>query len=357
MPDSIRIAVLGNSFAARVQLPALRWAGYNRICALAGRDAAKARATALEWGIPHATGDWRTALETEPDLVLVTSPVHLHHEMTMAALDTGAAVLCEKPFALDAAQASEMVQAARGRPAYLDHQLRFGPPFRRVHELCREGLLGEPWHARFEMLLSPETWRERPYRWWFDANRGGGILGALGSHMLDLLRWFWGEVEAVSADLRTFLRERSDPATGHPRRVTADEFAHLRLRFSNGAHGEILTSCALPTEGTFQLELVGSEAALRIRDGEELSISRSSGPYRPEPLPSPLPPSESFDVPEYGVFGRCLPLFLRELLKAFTEERHPLEHAATFAEGVAVQRILDAARESDEHSGAWVTSR
>ena len=53
MPDSIRIAVLGNSFAARVQLPALRWAGYNRVCALAGEDAEKARATAQElhsWG-------------------------------------------------------------------------------------------------------------------------------------------------------------------------------------------------------------------------------------------------------------------------------------------------------------------
>ena len=69
--------MLGNSFAARVQLPALRWAGYNRVCALAGEDAEKARATAQEWGIPHATGDWRTALEIEPDLVLVASPVHL----------------------------------------------------------------------------------------------------------------------------------------------------------------------------------------------------------------------------------------------------------------------------------------
>ena len=165
MPDPVRIALLGNSFASRVQLPALRWAGSNEVCALAGRDAEKARATAAEWGIPHATGDWRTALDTEPDLVIVSTPVHLHHEMTMAALDTGAAVLCEKPFALNADQASEMLQAARGRPAYLDHQLRFGPHYRRVHELCREGALGEPWHARFEILLPAQVYRDRPYRW------------------------------------------------------------------------------------------------------------------------------------------------------------------------------------------------
>jgi len=357
MPDSIRIALLGNSFAARVQLPALRWAGNNEVCAIAGQDADKARATALEWGIRHASGDWKAALETQPDLVIVSTPVHLHHEMTMRALDVGAAVLCEKPFALDATQASEMVQATRGAPAYIDHQLRFGPEHRRAYELCREGVLGEPWHARFEIMLPLESYRDRPYSWWFDATRGGGILGALGSHMLDLLRWLWGDIEAVSADLRTFIKERKDPETQRPRRVTADEFAHLRLRFANGAHGEVLSSCALPTEGSFELELIGSDAALRVLDGDQLSISRAGGPYVEETLDPGLPSTKEFEMDDYGVFGRCLPLYLRELLKAMVEKRQPLEHAATFADGVVIQRILDAARESDEASGTWVSCR
>ena len=357
MPNSLRVAILGNSFAARVQLPALRWAGGNEVCALAGRDVEKVKATAAAWGIPHATGDWRTALETEPDLVLVTTPVHLHHEMTLGALDVGAAVLCEKPFALDADQASEMLQAARGRPAYLDHQLRFAPAHRRALELVREGVLGEPWHARFEILLPAGTYRDRPYRWWFDAARGGGILGALGSHMLDLLRWLWGDVEAVSADLRTFVKERPDPETAHPRRVTADEFAHLRLRFANGAHGELLTSCALPTEGTFELALFGSDAALRVRHGDELSLAKGGGAFEVQPLERTLPSCADYEMEEYGAFGRCLPLYLRELVPAVAAKDAALEHAATFADGVAIQRVLDAARTSDEQSGAWVSCR
>ena len=97
--DPVRIALFGNSFGARIQLPALAWAGGNRVIGVAGLDLGKARETADAWRIPRATADWRTLLEEAPDLVLVSTPVDLHQEMTLAALESGAAVLCEKPFA------------------------------------------------------------------------------------------------------------------------------------------------------------------------------------------------------------------------------------------------------------------
>src|SRR5262245_2892251 len=118
MPQPVRVTILGNSFASRVQLPSLRWANNNRVVAIAGSDADKARATAKSWDIPFATGDWRSALEHETDLVLVSTPVDLHRPMAVAALETGAAVLCEKPFALDAREARELVERASGRAAW-----------------------------------------------------------------------------------------------------------------------------------------------------------------------------------------------------------------------------------------------
>ena len=115
MPPPVRVAVLGNGFAARVQLPALARLGGHQVVGLAGRDGARARATAERFGIPCGSDSWEEVLALEPDLVLVTTPVDLHAPMVRGALGVGAAVVCEKPFALDAAEAADLVEAAGDR--------------------------------------------------------------------------------------------------------------------------------------------------------------------------------------------------------------------------------------------------
>lgn len=354
MSDPVRIAVVGNSFASRVQLPALRWAGGNRVVGLAGHDADKARATASEWDVPLATGDWRELLELDADLFLLTTPVDLHHEMAAAILETGAALLCEKPFTLNVAEAEDLVRRAEGRVAWLDHELRWSPHLRRMRELVHEGWLGEPWHASIEMYLHSDRHRERPWSWWFQAERGGGILGALGSHLVDMLRWQMGEVEAVRAELRTFLHERPD-ASGTLRPVTADELAHLHLRFANGALGEVVTSIAIPRERSFFLQLTGRDGALRNDGGDTLFGAHGEAIGRLEPLEAePLLSCADYGLPEYGIFGRCLPLFLRDVIATLRAGERELPGAATFADGLATQRVLDAARASAAANGGWV---
>lgn len=345
MTNSVRIAILGNSFAARTQIPALRWAGGNEIVGIAGRDLEKARATAQTFGIPKATTDYRELLELSPDLVLVSTPVHLHREMTLAALDVGAAVLCEKPFALNQAEALEMATRAEGRPAFLDHQLRWSPHLRALKEMCADGFLGEPWHLRFDMLLAPTRFHERPWSWWFDASRGGGILGAIGSHMLDVVRWLFGEVETVHCELATFVPRRRD-AQGALQPVTADDYAHLSLGFESGLTAELTTSIAIPSERDFYLQVTGSRGTLRLVDGDVLYAGASGEELLPVEVEPALPTAAEFGMQEYGLFGRCLPLYLKDLLDVLRTGSRFLEHAADFEDGLAVQQILDAARAS-----------
>jgi predicted dehydrogenase len=351
MTDPVRIALIGNSFASRVQLPALRWAGGNEVVGLAGYDGDKARATAERWGIPLGTGDWREVLALEPDLALLATPVDLHHEMALAALETGCAVLCEKPFAMNVAQGEEMVAAAEGRAAWIDHQLRWGPPMRRLRELVADGYLGEPYHLRVEMFLQAEGWSERPWRWWFDAARGGGMLGAIGSHLLDLVRWIWGEVDAVRCELETFVKERED-ADGNAHRVTADEYAGLRLHLANGALGELTTAFVVPSDESFYLQLTGSEGALRLVDGERLYAGKHGAALEEVVVEPGRPTAASYGMEDHGIFARCLPLYLRDLVQAVSAGRTTLDQAATFTDGLAVQRILDAARSSSA-KGGW----
>ena len=326
-------------------MPALRWAGGNEIVGLAGRDTAKAKRTAIELGIPQASSDYRELLALEPDLVLVSTPVHLHREMSMAAFEAGAAVLCEKPFALNEAEALDMVTAAEGKLGWLDHQLRWSPHLRTLREMVADGFIGDPWHLRFDMLLDPGRFAERPWSWWFDAARGGGILGAIGSHMLDLVRWLFGEIDTVHAELRTFLPERKDvDGVSHP--VSADEYAHLTLGFASGLTAELTTSIAIRSDSSFWMQVTGSEGTLRVLDGDRLVGAQGSDALVPVEVDPPLPQPEAFGMTHGGLFGRCLPLYLRDVIAAVREGRPAIEHAATFADGLEIQRVLDAARAS-----------
>ncbi len=346
-----RIAVIGNSFASKAQLPALRWAGGNTVVGIAGRDAEKAAATAAEWEIPHATGDWTELLALEPDLVLITTPVHLHKPMVLGALETKAAILCEKPFALDAAEAAELTAAAEGRAAWLDHQLRWSPHQRELRRWIAEGKLGAIRHATVAMCFGPPPGPPRPYRWWYDAARGGGVLGALASHLVDLVRFHLGEIASVRAELATFVPERAD-AEGVARKVTADEYAGLMLRLESGATVDLRTSVMLPAEHAFVVQVAGEEGTARIVGGDKLLFGKAGEELAPVEVEPPLPSYEELGIPAAGIFARCLPLYLKDVVGA-VRDGSELEDAATFADGLATQRVLDAARRSAADTAGW----
>ncbi len=351
-----RVALVGNSFASKVQLPCLRWVGENEVVSIAGADADKAARIADRWEIPHATGDWRTSLEQDPDLVIIATPVHLHGEIVRATLETSAAILCEKPFTLDAAEAAALTDGARGRLALIDHQLRWSPWRRRMKSLVDEGFLGAPWSGRVQMLFGAPGRIDAPWGWWYDAERGGGMLGAIGSHMLDGLLHDLGPVEAVCARLLTYRPERTD-TEGRAHAVTADEHATLWLRLANGAQVELDTNIMAPGSTGSLVEYVGSEGTLRLDDEEHLVGARHGDTVAPIDVPDDVPTAEELGTEGYGgMFPRVLPLYLRDVLQAVRDGATELPGAATFADGLATMRVMDAARRS-ARDGGWVDCR
>lgn len=350
MTHDVRVAVFGNSYAAKIQLPALRAVGGNRVVGIAGHDLAKARATAEQWEIPRASSDYRELLEDDPDLVIVSTPVDLHAPMVRAALETRAAILCEKPFAMNVAEAEELCAAARGRLALIDHQLRFGPERMMLGDMFRGGFLGELWHARLEALWGSPQSLARPHSWWFEAERGGGILGAGASHLIDAVRDHLGEVESVCANLTIHTGQRQDSA-GRSRPVSADEHAELWLRLASGVSVSLETSIVLPGDKSFRCEYWGSQARLVLENEKCLSGARHG--EDPEPIkfksPAPLAP----ELEAFGPFARCEPLFLKRVIAAVAAGATTLEGAATFSDGLACQRVLDAARES-ARKASWI---
>src|SRR5205823_4614211 len=110
-----------------------------------------------------------------------------------------AAVLCEKPFTLAASEARRLSTLARnlGRIALIDHQLRMSPPRRRLRALLRTGAIGTAWVARSEMCFGSVERLTRKASWWDDVARGGGVMQAVGSHLVDGLLWILGPIVDV----------------------------------------------------------------------------------------------------------------------------------------------------------------
>ncbi|HEX8153741.1 MAG TPA: Gfo/Idh/MocA family oxidoreductase [Thermoanaerobaculia bacterium] len=340
------IGIIGTGWGARAQVPGFREAGL-QVVAIAGHDVAKTRAVAAELDV-QAIDDWRELISSEIDLVSIVTPPDRHLEMATAALAAGRHVLSEKPTAVDAAEAEQLVAAAARHPnriALIDHELRFLPSFRAARE--RIGELGGIRYAEVRYASPARGDRSRAWNWWSDASRGGGIWGAVGSHFVDTLRYLGLEIEAAQALLHTIVAER--PHDGGTRAVTADDFANVTLRLRGGALAAMTFSAVAggPDEPSV-LTIHGEQGAMRLTGEELLFAKRGEKSFR-RVAGGELQdrPGNSFG----GAFGTGT-LLLGQALRAALDDgdRTALAPAATFADGLAQQRVLDAARRS---RGGW----
>ncbi len=345
--ERIGVGIIGAGFARSTQVPAFQACPGVEVVSLASARRERAEAVARELGIRHVSSDWRDVVR-HPDvhLVSIATPPHLHREMTLAALEAGKAVLCEKPTALDASEAEAMWRAAQGRGvlALMDHELRFLPARQRLRELVRSGELGALRHARVHYRSGNRADASRPWDWWSDAGQGGGVLGALGSHAVDALRFLLGrEPTEVLGALATHTPARIDPATGTAKPVTADEEAEVLLRFDGGLTATVTLSSVEPGEPMHLAEVFGVRGGLRVR-GSELWRSTVGGRTWERVEVPPLEPLPRGMLE--GEWSLAFVCFARALTEALRSGRTSLEGAATLEDGWRNQRVLDAARRS-----------
>jgi predicted dehydrogenase len=344
----VRVGFIGSGFARRVQLPALALVPGAKPTAIASGQRANAEAVAREFNLPHVfTDGTELARSTDVDLVVVSSTPDSHARFAIAALEAGKHVLCEKPMAIDAFEAAQMVTASEQHPdrlAWIDHELRYEPNRRRARELIRSSAIGELRHI--ELTLKPylrgdgrPQASDAPWNWWFDASRGGGILGAVGSHLIDLCRFWTGdEVTYVAGLVETFVKQRKDE-TGVVHPVTADDYASCVLRTVSGVVATItLTTVAHHGSGHIG-QLTGSEGTLLLSGETKLELGKPGGPLEdisaPDDLWEKMKPN--------NMWARSFVRLMREMVQVIRGGA-PQGEPATFRDGWRVQRVLDAVR-------------
>jgi len=362
--NSIGIGIIGSGFARSTQIPGFRAVAGARVAAIASARRERAEATAREFEIPFVGRDWREVVErADVDLVSIATPPSTHLEMTLHALARGKAVLCEKPMAMNASETEEMARAASAASAFalIDHELRFLEGRRRMRELLLAGEIGRVRHAALTFRADSRAGAGRAWDWWSDASKGGGALGAIGSHVVDGFHWLLegAHVARVFCQLSTHTGARPDGASGALLRpVTSDDAANLILNFAGGelvaeagATASVSMSFVEAGEPLHRLEIFGERGALRVEgDGALWHAGLGAGAWqRVHVAGGELAPG----MHDNG-WARGFTRFAQEIVRALGEGRTTVEHAATFADGHRTQLVLDAARRA-HLSGSWAT--
>ncbi len=359
MKETVGIGIIGTGFARRVQIPAFLECEAAEIVSVASGRRENAEQTAREFNIKHFTDDWRETVEREDvDLVCITTPPDTHFEMTLFALERNRHVLCEKPMTMNVAEARRMTEKAAEKNvlALIDHELRFQNGRQKAFEILRSGDIGKIIHAKYNFRNASRGNLDLPWNWWSDRALGGGALGAIGSHVIDSFRWFLGaEISSVFCQLQTHVKRRKDEKSGGTRAVTSDDEANMILRFANGdltedATGIVSVSMVERPKYENLIEFFGTKGALRVGyRGEFFLATDGENDWREIEV--------EFDKPVKGVgdtgFSRGFTAFAPKIIKAILAGKSEIKHAATFADGMKVQEVLDAAHESNK-TGAIV---
>lgn len=251
----IRIGILGAAkIAPQALIEPARRRGDCAVVCVAARDGARARAYAEQHGIPQNLGSYE-ALIAHPgvDLIYNALPPHRHADLTIAALEAGKAVLCEKPFAMNALEARLMTGAAErtGRPLVEAFHYRYHPVFEDILSRVRSGAIGRLCAIRSEFSVSI---RHRPGELRHDPSLGGGALMDLGCYALH-----WARTVAGS-------EPRVIKATSRLSEHGVDLVTTAQLEFSGGVTAQVRTSMAPGQPFKALLAIQGSEGILVARN-------------------------------------------------------------------------------------------
>ena len=383
---TLRVAMIGYGFMGAAHSQGWRTAprvfdlpAEPEMAVIVGRNAEAVAAAASKWGWAESATDWRDVIARDDiDVVDIVTPGDSHAEIAIAALEAGKHVLCEKPLANTVAEAEAMAEAAeraaaRGIQAMVGFTYRRVPAVTFLRNLIAEGAVGTISQVRAsyrqDWLVDPDM----PLAWRLQKEHAGsGALGDIGAHAIDLAQFVTGlNLEKVSGVIDTIVKERPllDSGTGlsgtagvGKGQVTVDDIAIFTGRFESGALASFEASrFATGRKNALQIEVSGDKGALAF-DLEDLNsvqfydrtVPADRQGFRKilvteaeHPYVSAWWPAGHMLGYEHGFSHQ-----VKDLVEGIASGRDP---HSTFAEGLRVQRVLDAVERSSDNDSAWTS--
>ncbi len=328
---------------------------------------AEAKAFADQWGYQSHTTDWRRVIEDPAiDVVDICVPNNMHAEIAIAAAQAGKAICCEKPLALDVAQAEQMVDAVEraGVANLVSFNYRRVPAVTLAKQLIDEGRLGRIFHYRANFLqdwtISTEVPQGGMGTWRLDAKAAGsGVTGDLLAHCIDTAMWQNGAISSVCAMTETFVKQRKHAETGKVESVSIDDACTFLCRFDNGSLGNFeSTRYARGHKALYTFEINGEKASIAwdLHDLHRLSYfdhaddSIVRGWRSVHITDGDMPYMDKWWVPGLQIgYEHSFVHQVADFLKNMAEAKPT---SPTFREALATQRVCEAVLASAE-SQSW----
>jgi predicted dehydrogenase len=352
MADKVRIGIAGTSWwADSMYLPAISTHPLAELRAVAGTRPEHTREFAAKWGIGKPYDTVEEMLEREPlDALIVATPNLSHYPIARAALERGIHVLCEKPVGMSSREARHLADlaAANGLTTMVPFTYMNMPGMRYLKELVDEGYIGQPYHLNMRYFAG--YGRGGDYMWRFDLDVAGAALaGDLGSHLAYYASWYFGEVEAVTAEFGMNVQRAARPdGADYPR---GEDSAIILLRFANGATGSLHVSSLAHEPSSFgqlqAVELHGSAGTLHhVNDWNRLQVVSGARAGEAAVHDLPIPDRCWGGAPRDDVHATYKHVFRHQETqgRAFVSAvaaGQPVK--PDLADGLAIQRIVDAA--------------
>jgi predicted dehydrogenase len=261
------------------------------------------------------------------DLVSIHSPPFQHLDHVLAAIHAGKPVLCDKPFGRNADDARQMFDAAEqaGVPHFLNFEFRANAARRKVAELLADGAIGSVRHAHYVSIAN--YLRKRQYGWLNDINLGGGWLGALGSHVIDAMRWYMGSEVALCGGMSRVEVPLREDDKGQVFACTAEDAFSVWLSFENGTTATIEAASSAAVVLPQRMVILASDGAIELAEENVVTLRRG----REEPQVFDLTP------PADGPAWPAIRTWLAEVLAAIREGRRI---GPDFGDGLATAIVL-----------------
>lgn len=356
--SKIGVAVLGTGFGQIIHIPGFEYHHRTQVAAVYDRDLEKAKAIAASHNIPHASNNLEELVaRSDVDAVSICTPPFLHYEMAKTVLNAKKHLLLEKPMAMSARETQELYRLAeqQGVAATADFEFRFVPAWQFFAEHLQQDYVGRKRLIKIDWLVASRANPERPWNWYARKDKGGGALGAVGSHAFDYIHWLFGPVRRLCAYLSCAIPERPDPKEGGTLKpVDADDTCLIMLELADGTPCQLtISSVAYQGRGHW-VEVYGDRGTLvlgsdNLKDyihGFRLFAAPAGSSLTEIEIPQRLAFPKTFDDGRLAPFIRVIDRWVQAIdtQKSLTP---------SLQEGVYSQLLMDLTHQSHE-TRAWV---
>ena len=354
-PQKLRIAIAGLGFGKKIHLEALKESDYLIPTAIYHYKKEKGPSLEKETGL-NFYDDWEKLVKSRDidGIIIATSP-ESRFKLAKQALENNKHLLLEKPVALTSEEIEELqrISLINNLSVCVDFEYRAVPLFLQTKKIIDENILGKIYLIKLDWLMGSRSDPKRAWNWYSLKEKGGGVIGALGTHAFDMLNWFFGESIKASAKLSTSIKERSLPNKSKLLEVTSEDICIANLEINNFGGSPIpcqvsLSSISKNGRG-FSLEVYGSEGSLFLKSenqkdyvhGFSLKFSNI------EDNICNLPVDPHFNFKKTWTDGRIAPVKrIHDLWAKSINNQTPV--IPGLSEGLRSQRVCEAIRKSSE---------